>query len=151
MDYELIYHSCASENITPQDITTIVRKGYVSNKAKNISGCLLVYYEEFSQILEGEKDEVLALYKHIAKDSRHHNPTIVHQGEISKRLFSSYTMAYRVILALDIIELKDEMGVEEYEPILTTLQRPDLAKKLFGNVIHAVIHPEHIENQLSLK
>ena len=60
-------------------------------------------------------------------------------------------MAYRVILALDIIELKDEMGVEEYEPILTTLQRPDLAKKLFGNVIHAVIHPEHIENQLSLK
>ncbi len=139
MKYELIYHSVANENNTSQDIKDILKEAREFNLSKNITGCLLAYNNEFLQILEGEKVEVLSLYKNIVKDKRHIGPIILHQGEIQERVFPTWTMAYHEITDSELTQVKDVMNISEFEGFLTTMQKPTLAKKLFVSISKSMI------------
>ena len=139
MKYELIYHSVANENNTSQDIKDILKEAREFNLSKNITGGLLAYNNEFLQILEGEKVEVLSLYKNIVKDKRHIGPIILHQGEIQERVFPTWTMAYHEITDSELTQVKDVMNISEFEGFLTTMQKPTLAKKLFVSISKSMI------------
>ena len=141
MYYELIYHSVASKNNTPQDIINILKVSREFNASKSITGCLLAYNDEFLQILEGEKEEVLSLYENILKDKRHIGPIVLHQGEIPERVFPTWTMAYHELSDMEISDVKDVMRIKEFESFLSSVRRPTLAKKLFVNIGKTIIKP----------
>ncbi len=143
MKYELIYQSIANENNTQQDIIDIVKKSMESNPARNITGCLFAYKNEFLQILEGEKEEVLALYSKISVDKRHIGPIVLHQGEITESLFPGWNMAFHDMPVSDVSQKYNLMGLKEFEKFLSTIQSPTLAKKLFVNVSKTIIQPAH--------
>lgn len=92
--YELVYSSKAKKNTDQSDILDIMETAEHTNKALNITGCLVYHNTSFVQILEGEKNDVLELYSKISQDNRHKDVMTLNEGDIEKRSFESWSMAY---------------------------------------------------------
>jgi hypothetical protein len=59
------------------------------------------------QVLEDEKDAVLALYERIEQNERHHDLRILHTAEIEERSFKNWTMGFKVMVDEEIHPLPD--------------------------------------------
>lgn len=103
MLYNLIYFSHASSVMHTKDMNPILLQSRARNSDQGITG-MLVYVEgifnnhtegRFLQILEGTKEEVDQVYASITKDDRHNKVTIIKEGPIEERNFSSWKMGYK--------------------------------------------------------
>lgn len=91
---ELVYYSLASENLSSEDVSAMLKNSRKFNSKNNITGCLLYHNSEFLQILEGEKKVVLDLFDVIKKDKRHSNVFVLGEDKKSERMFSDWHMAF---------------------------------------------------------
>ncbi|WP_081869800.1 BLUF domain-containing protein [Endozoicomonas numazuensis] len=64
-------------------------------KKQTITGMLLYSEGVFIQALEGEKQQVAALYKVIAKDPRHFGVIMLNQSFIETRQFPEWQMGFK--------------------------------------------------------
>ncbi|GGD16833.1 BLUF domain-containing protein [Aquisalinus flavus] len=94
MLYHLAYLSSATHLMSEKAMKDILEKSRHNNKADNITGLLLYNDGSFFQVLEGEKDKVMACYKRIQKDRRHDNCITLLDGEGENRTFMSWDMAF---------------------------------------------------------
>ncbi len=131
MGFELIYCSIAIREITSKDITDILNTARKFNDEHNITGCLLFHHREFLQILEGEEEVIKQLFKKINIDKRHCHPTLLHQGSLKERAFSSWSMAFKELKDVDMKQLKDILNLQEFSSLVTSLDNATTAKKLF--------------------
>lgn len=96
MTSTLIYTSvCAFDNSKAdfeQEIQNIRHVATLKNEFAGITGFLLYFEKRFIQILEGEFDDVTALYSAIRKDERHTNARIVWFSEHDHRQFQNWSM-----------------------------------------------------------
>lgn len=92
--YQLTYKSKAVSEISKENLQDILKTADLHNKERNITGCLLYYNGYFSQILEGNKEDVLYIYNKIVQDSRHENVELLWDGETDKRYFSNWNMSF---------------------------------------------------------
>jgi len=136
MKHELIYHSYADANITNEQINDIIEVAKANNSKHEITGCLLYHNKQFVQMLEGEQNEVEALFERIAQDTRHSSVHVVHKGAIEKRTF-------KVPMGFDVVDKDDfeyigAVGRKDLEFI-----KDDLAsgKQLFAHISHLIEHP----------
>lgn len=101
--YQLFYISSATESqlkdFSFKDIA-ITSRG--KNQKKNISGILLYHSGLFLQLLEGEKEDVEALFKIIESDPRHSNIVVLFRNRARKRVFEEWSMAYKEINKIDV-------------------------------------------------
>ena len=65
MLYQLIYVSCMAQALSKEVLAEIARHSQKNNRARNISGVMLVHNDSVLQILEGEQDDVETLYEKI--------------------------------------------------------------------------------------
>ena len=98
MLYSLVYTSNAIMEFDRHGHHTLLSQARARNKQLEITGMLLYADKRFIQVLEGEKKNVLALYKVIEKDSRHFKVTTQIENEIDSRMFPNWTMGYKSIL-----------------------------------------------------
>jgi len=91
---ELIYHSEANHDLTPEDISNILKNARDFNSENNITGCLLYHNNEFLQILEGEKEIVQELFDSIEMDKRHSSVNLLVKEKKNERMFPSWSMAF---------------------------------------------------------
>ena len=91
---ELVYYSQANADLSSEDVSKILKNSRQFNSENNITGCLLYYNNEFLQILEGEKKNVLDLFAVIKKDKRHSNVLVLGEAKKDKRIFSDWHMAF---------------------------------------------------------
>ena len=133
MLYELIYHSLADNDLTTQEIGDILEKSRQFNGRHSVTGCLLCYQSEFLQILEGEKETVLALYNKIAEDPRHSHLVILGQGEITHRVFEHWTMGFQDYTDYQLNE-NTSMSIEELTALMKNLSNTTKARKLFSSI-----------------
>ena len=89
---QLIYVSTAARRISKDDLQTILLTSIHHNSEKNITGLLLYDQGTFCQALEGEAEDVHALFSKIKKDERHTNVIKIFDDEIMARDFSSWSM-----------------------------------------------------------
>ena len=89
---QLIYVSTASRSISEDDLQAILLTAIRHNSEKNITGLLLYDEGTFCQVLEGEEEEVHALFSKILKDERHTNVSKIFDDQILTREFSSWSM-----------------------------------------------------------
>ena len=89
---QLIYVSTASRRINKDDLQTILLTSMKHNSEKNITGLLLYDQGTFCQALEGERQDVHALFSNILEDDRHTNIIKIYDDEIKTRDFSSWSM-----------------------------------------------------------
>jgi len=96
MLYQLMYSSVATDRFTEQDLVALLEAARGANNPHGISG-LLIYFaptREFFQVIEGEKDEVLALMRNIERDTRHWQISIEIEGPIKARSFGAWRMGF---------------------------------------------------------
>ena len=80
--------------ITEELIAGILEPSRINNTKRNITGCLLCHKKVFLQLLEGDKDAIVSLYKTIKKDNRHSNVTLIIEEDIQERMFPGWSMAF---------------------------------------------------------
>jgi len=136
MKYQLIYHSYADANITNDQINDIIEVAKGNNSRHEITGCLLYHNKQFIQMLEGEQNEVQALFDRITQDPRHSSVQLVHKEAIEKRTFKA-PMAFDVV-DKDDFEYIGAVGSKDLEFIKNDL---DSGKKLFAHISHLIEHP----------
>ncbi|WP_299670422.1 BLUF domain-containing protein [uncultured Polaribacter sp.] len=91
--FEIVYSSKAKENITKEDLQSILDPSKKKNESLGISSCLVYHKNSFYQILEGPKKEVLNLVEKIKKDERNSNLSVLYSGIKSGRTFKEWSMS----------------------------------------------------------
>lgn len=94
MPYQLAYMSTSSPWSRP-DLLELLRAARAKNASLGITGVLLHRQGRFVQLLEGEADDVHALYATIRADDRHRDVTLIWDGRGDARWFADWWMAFR--------------------------------------------------------
>jgi predicted sulfurtransferase len=144
---ELIYMSQAYHDFSDADLKSLLSSARENNKANNITGMLL--YDRlgtFIQAIEGEKQDIEALFQKISNDPRHGEIERLSYKEIDERSFSDWQMAFDsfedVSLAIDsntnlTKEVNTECSSQNYDEIVSTLKL--VVEKLPSNTQHFAI------------
>ncbi|HDS9357854.1 TPA: diguanylate phosphodiesterase [Enterobacter cancerogenus] len=69
----IIYRSHICDDVPVKALEDMVAAANNHNRRENVTGILLFNGTHFFQLLEGPEDSVMAIYKHICRDPRHHN------------------------------------------------------------------------------
>lgn len=93
----LLYVSEETTRLEPDRLMALLRAARETNRRLGVSGLLACRDGQFMQILEGEADVLKALFETIARDSRHRAVERIWQGEIERRDFRQWPMAFRVL------------------------------------------------------
>lgn len=118
MIFQLTYSSKAKKNITATDIDNILSMSTKNNRNLKISGCLLFYNYNFYQIIEGDKKDILALFKKIKQNILHHDVTLIATSHTQKRLYKDWGMLYYSINK----KLRSKKEVEQLKNNLLLLE-----------------------------
>jgi hypothetical protein len=99
MLYSLVYVSSAVKLFSSAELVALLEKSRANNTRLGISGLLLYKDGNTMQLLEGERDTVLALYERIAADPRHRGLIRLLEGPIETRQFAEWSMAFHDLSA----------------------------------------------------
>ncbi len=91
----LIYVSAATSKMLDQDLTLLLEQARERNKKLNITGLLLFFNGNFMQMLEGEQNDVEAVYNSIIADTRNCDNRIIQQKPITERAFPDWQMGFK--------------------------------------------------------
>ena len=101
MLYSMIYVSSAVTLFSSAELVALLEKSRANNTRLGVSGILLYKDGNTMQLLEGERDTVLALYERIAGDPRHRGLLRLLEGPAEARQFPDWSMAFHDLGALD--------------------------------------------------
>lgn len=102
------------------------------NKHLAITGILLLIQGKFVQYIEGPANEIDKVYGSISKDKRHTEMILLDSGDLKKRQFEGWSMAYKEVSDKQIKEIvgNEKLNLEEIfldgkdvknHPVLTVL------------------------------
>jgi len=128
--FSLVYISEGTRSFKAQDLQQILTKARETNSKLGISGMLLFKAGDFLQVLEGDRERVMALFDMIVLDSRHRRVTVLFKGVSAQRDFPDWSMGFH---DLDSPDTKKIPGFSDF--LGTTLTTSDFvdtrrAKKL---------------------
>jgi hypothetical protein len=92
MDVSLLYVS--RRVATDADVRDIVEMSRARNDRLQVTGALVASPGRFAQILEGPRAAVDALMDSIRRDRRHTGVEVLLHGDIERRRFPGWTLAY---------------------------------------------------------
>ena len=123
----MLYVSTIAPAACVSVVSTIAMRARVSNAVRSITGMLIFDGIRFCQYLEGSKDELIALFERISKDSRHAAVTMIHHGPLQERRFKKFSLAFATgddFEALSRLQtLKGPCGVSAFSELLPTLDK----------------------------
>ncbi len=93
--YQLVYMSAAAPELTKDALIDILAAAQKNNAKRGITGLLLHSDGNVIQVIEGQKEDVEALYSKIENDSRHENPMVLYRKAITERDFPEFKMGFR--------------------------------------------------------
>lgn len=102
----IIYASSAVRLLTRTELVDLLESSRKANIVTGITGMLLYRGGNFIQVIEGENEAVLQLYKNIKADPRHRDVTLLSQDPITTRQFPGWSMGFRNIDQLSKQELE---------------------------------------------
>ena len=92
--FQIFYVSRATNPFDTAGVEALLQSSRRRNDESQITGCLLFSGRCFAQVLEGERNTVLALARHIARDPRHGDVRVLHEGGRAEREYSGWSMGY---------------------------------------------------------
>ena len=95
MLYELLYTSVSTQNMDAEELLSLLDQARIKNARLGVTGLLVYHNREFMQLLEGEKDVVLPLWKTIQADDRHTSARSIYEGALDQRGFANWSMGFR--------------------------------------------------------
>ena len=92
--HEIIYVSLATHEMAQAELLQLLDESRGYNVAHGITGLLMYHRQEFLQLLEGERDEVEALYATICRDPRHQQVYAMWEGPVQALSFDHWAMGF---------------------------------------------------------
>lgn len=92
--YQFAYFSISTFPMKEIDLIEILSKSRTNNQLLGVTGILVFMDGCFLQVLEGEKDIVMALAYKIKADKRHKDFIKLHESEIEERDFKDWSMGF---------------------------------------------------------
>ena len=92
--YRLVYVSTAQDSVDASQIGDILDVSESNNHERMITGFLAHNGRHFMQALEGDREEVKAIYERIVADHRHFGVVQIIGENISERAFPEWAMNY---------------------------------------------------------
>ncbi|MCP5149617.1 MAG: BLUF domain-containing protein [Chromatiales bacterium] len=111
----LVYFSRALREMSLKDIQDILRVARGKNAALEVCGMLCYHSQWFLQALEGDREEVNALYLEIADDPRHDDVVIVSYEPIDSPAFGDWQMGYATQSGA-LVRALQGLGQREFDP-----------------------------------
>jgi hypothetical protein len=99
--YHLLNVSSAVNLFTDPQLEELLKVSRHNNESQGVTGLLLYIGGNFIQLLEGEKEMVLAAHLRIANDPRHRGMITLLQGDCEKRDFSEWSMGFKKVAGSD--------------------------------------------------
>ena len=91
---ELSYLSEAISDMSFLGLMRLLESARAFNQQNGISGILLYDNQQFGQIIEGERANVMKVWKRIQEDKRHHRVELLEIREISERSFPEWLLRF---------------------------------------------------------
>ncbi len=133
--YCLSYVSTQSHPMDNDALLSLLTHARERNESLGITGLLLHREDSFFQVLEGGREDVLAVFADIDKDSRHQRIEVVTEGYVGEREYADWQMAFIELEGQDFSALpgfsdilKDTPAAREF---LRTLSRSKKLALLF--------------------
>lgn len=104
MYYYLVYLSSATVKMEDRDLQRLLKKSRKNNELIGVTGLLMYIDGNFIQVIEGEKDTVMNLYRKIARDSRHANIIKLLDGYAASRNFEEWSMALKIFKRAEVFQ-----------------------------------------------
>ncbi|MGX5201177.1 BLUF domain-containing protein [Aliikangiella sp. IMCC44632] len=96
------YISVASNDYSEGELIDMLSEFKKNNERNAISGILVYFNGTFCQVFEGPSEAVEHLWNNIKQDKRHNLVTEILNRSITDRMFSNWTMAFKVLNLADI-------------------------------------------------
>jgi hypothetical protein len=84
----------ASHGTLREAVDDILEKARVNNAAAGVTGALIFNSNGFAQVLEGEREDVAAIFERIQCDPRHSDVLVLEYETVESRRFPNWSMAY---------------------------------------------------------
>jgi diguanylate cyclase (GGDEF)-like protein/PAS domain S-box-containing protein len=92
--YYVIYVSRARDPMSEDQLKALLEKSRHNNREVGVTGFLIYQDGYFMQMLEGQQELVDPLMARIARDPRHHDPSVIIRGQAKRRLFTDWSMGF---------------------------------------------------------
>lgn len=112
----LLYASTAVDDVSQEELITILSQSKAHNPANGITGALCSSGRLFLQVLEGGRMQVNALYNQIVADARHTDVVILSYEEISERRFADWSMGLANLERVNAAVLLEHSGSATLDP-----------------------------------
>ena len=90
----LAYSSVSNIPARSPEMLELARTCLARNPALGITGALYFDGDQFFQVIEGEEDNVHALFERILGDNRHSGVQVLWDGQIEHRRFGTWAMKF---------------------------------------------------------
>ena len=126
----LAYVSATSSTMSEDEIVALLVQSRANNARAGVTGALLYQRGRFVQILEGDEQTVLRLYRKISRDQRHGDIHELSRQRIPARQFPQWTMGFRPLTPAAMKKLE---GFDAYFGRTGTVQikHADASAQLF--------------------
>jgi Sensors of blue-light using FAD len=91
---ELSYLSEAVSDMSFLGLMRLLESARAFNQKNGVTGILFYDNQQFGQIIEGERANVMKVWKRIQEDDRHHRIELLEIREISERSFPEWLMRF---------------------------------------------------------
>jgi hypothetical protein len=91
---ELSYLSEAVSDMSFLGLMRLLESARAFNQKNGVTGILLYDNQQFGQIIEGERINVMKAWKRIQGDGRHHRVELLEIREITERSFSEWLLRF---------------------------------------------------------
>ena len=109
--YHLGYCSTVSAPLTAADLIGLLQSARRRNQELDVTGLLLHREDSFFQIIEGSRENVLAVFERICADPRHQRITVLIEGPATHREFSDWRMGF---VELDNVDVRMLPGFSNF-------------------------------------
>lgn len=92
--HRLIYVSAARQEMTPQQLDSILNAARRNNEPAGVTGLLLFHDGSFFQALEGSSQAVDQIFARIESDPRHSQLIVLQSSAAEARAFPSWSMGF---------------------------------------------------------
>ncbi len=91
---ELSYLSEAVSDMSFLGLMRLLESARAFNQKHGVTGILLYDNQQFGQVIEGERANVMKVWKRIQEDKRHHRVELLEIREISERSFPDWLLRF---------------------------------------------------------
>ena len=120
---QIAFSSTMIEPLDDTELSQLVEQSRTYNHSVGISGSMVVGGNRFASMLEGEEQEISALFGRICRDPRHHAIVLLGRRMTDHRLFADHPL-----------------GLERLAPIGPSMSLAQMAKYLGEQNSHEVLY-----------